>query len=136
MTIKTKCIYEPREESDGRRVLITRYYPRGVKKDRFDDWVRPLSPTRELLAAYRKGAIGWDEFATAFVREMRGSDESREAIRALHEAGSSGAYNGQVVTLLCFERAHLPCHRHIVREVVDDPSVLEGAPRLWTSFGD
>jgi uncharacterized protein YeaO (DUF488 family) len=134
MTIKTKCIYEPREESDGRRVLITRYYPRGVKKDRFDDWVRLLSPTRELLSAYRKGRIGWDEFATAFVREMRTSEESRAAIRALHEASSSG--KGQVVTLLCFERAHLPCHRHIVREVAEDPAILEGEPRSWTKFGD
>src|ERR1700689_1144954 len=98
---KTKCLYEPREESDGRRVLITRYYPRGVKKDRFDDWVRPLSPTRELLSAYRKGSIGWDGFSMAFVREMRGSEESRAAVRALHESGGSGS--GQVVTLLCFE---------------------------------
>ena len=54
MAVKTKSIYEPAEAGDGVRVLITRYYPRGVKKDSFDRWVKALSPSRELLSSYRK----------------------------------------------------------------------------------
>jgi hypothetical protein len=31
--IKTKSIYDPKERSDGVRVLITRFYPRRIKRD-------------------------------------------------------------------------------------------------------
>ena len=34
--IRTKSIYDPKEESDGIRILITRYWPRGIKKEHFD----------------------------------------------------------------------------------------------------
>ena len=33
--IKTKSIYDPKEENDGIRILITRYWPRGIKKRTF-----------------------------------------------------------------------------------------------------
>ena len=42
--IKTKRIYDPKEDSDGTRILITRKWPRGQKKDRFDEWIKDLSP--------------------------------------------------------------------------------------------
>ena len=43
------------ENDDGIRVLITRYYPRGVKKDKFDCGIRELSPSRNLLKNYQQG---------------------------------------------------------------------------------
>jgi len=57
--VKTKSIYEPAEEEDGIRVLITRFYPRGVKKSQFDSWVRELSPSKELLFSYKEAKISW-----------------------------------------------------------------------------
>jgi len=34
--IKTKCLYDKPDPSDGFRVLITRFWPRGKKKDFVD----------------------------------------------------------------------------------------------------
>ena len=63
MVIKTKSIYEPTEENDdGIRVLITRYYPSGVKKDKFDCWIRELSPSHNLLKNYQQDKCNWQEF--------------------------------------------------------------------------
>jgi len=36
--IKTKSIYDSIENSDGTRILITRYWPRRIKKEKFDKW--------------------------------------------------------------------------------------------------
>ena len=44
--IRTKSIYDPKEESDGIRILITRYWPRGIKKEHFDKWYKELSKVR------------------------------------------------------------------------------------------
>jgi len=113
LSVKTKSIYEPAKPEDGVRVLIARYYPRGVKKDRFDRWMKQLSPSRELLAAYRDGAKGWDEFKESFVMEMKASPESLEALQELYLIGQA-----RDVTLLCYEKEGLPCHRHVVRGIL------------------
>ena len=119
MAVKTKSIYEPADPGDGVRVLITRYYPRGVKKDRFDRWEKALSPSRQLLAAYRSGEKSWDQFKEAFISEMDASPESAEAIRAL-----SPLAKAQEVTLLCYEKAGLDCHRYLVAEILSTPGML------------
>ena len=38
--IRTKSIYDPKEENDGIRILITRYWPRGIKKEYFDNGIK------------------------------------------------------------------------------------------------
>ena len=60
--IKTKSIYKPIEEEDGLRVLITRWYPRGVKREKYDIWVRELAPSAELLKRYKNTEVDWDDF--------------------------------------------------------------------------
>jgi uncharacterized protein YeaO (DUF488 family) len=56
MVIKTKSIYDPSEENDdGIRVLVTRFYPRAIKKNKFDCWIRELSPSADLLNNYQQG---------------------------------------------------------------------------------
>ena len=49
--IETKSIYHDSiEPGDGYRLLVMRYWPRGVKKDRIDSWIKELAPSKELLA--------------------------------------------------------------------------------------
>lgn len=117
--ISTKSIYQPREESDGIRILITRFYPRGVKKDHFDVWIRELAPSPSLLQSYKQGQRNWDEFKNTFLSEMRDSIDSLEIIHALHQQNVV-----KNVTLLCYERDGTPCHRHIVKNIIEEPNLL------------
>jgi uncharacterized protein YeaO (DUF488 family) len=119
MTITTKSIFQPADEGDGLRVLITRYYPRGVRKTHFDYWIQALAPSRDLLLQYKEGKVGWSEFKTNFLAEIRDNNDSLDAIHALNDYGRS-----EKITLLCYEKAGNPCHRHLVRDVVADPSLL------------
>jgi uncharacterized protein YeaO (DUF488 family) len=112
--LKTKSIYEPKEKADGIRVLITRFYPRGVKKDRFDRWMKELSPSKELLKAYRSKEKSWDQFESEFRAELEASPEAQEAIRSLRSDSARSP-----VTLLCYESSGLPCHRYIIASIID-----------------
>ena len=94
------------------RLLITRYYPRGVKKDRFDKWVRDLSPESDLLKAYRSGSINWPEFGKRFKLQLKTREESVAAMKELFELSRKR----KNITLLCYEREGENCHRHIVKE--------------------
>jgi uncharacterized protein YeaO (DUF488 family) len=119
MVIITKSIYES-AKNDGYRVLITRYYPRGVSKDRFDEWIPALAPSSGLLFDYKKGRIDWPLFVDRLVDEFRGNLDSQEAIRVLNSKARSVN-----VTLLCYERSGQKCHRHIVREIIENPEILK-----------
>jgi uncharacterized protein YeaO (DUF488 family) len=121
MVIKTKSIFKPVEEDDGVRVLITRYYPRGVKKDHFDYWFQELSPSANLLQAYKERKYDWQTFKSAFLSELWNNIDSLETIYALN----SSIKKLRDITLLCYEKEGNPCHRHLVRELVEAPKSLE-----------
>lgn len=58
--IRAKRVYDPAEEKDGTRVLVMRLWPRGIRKDRVDLWLKELAPVVPLLRAYRGGKLGWE----------------------------------------------------------------------------
>lgn len=118
--IRTKSIYAPMEENDGLRVLITRFYPRGVKRERYDIWVRELAPSAELLKRYKNENIQWDDFTTTLLTELRDNIDSIEAIHTLQSLS-----NMQDITLLCYEKDGCPCHRHMVRDLIETPCLLD-----------
>ena len=118
--IRTKSIYQPREDGDGTRILITRFYPRGVRKDHFDYWIRELAPSKSLLKSYKEGQQNWDDFKLAFLSELRDNIESLEIIQALNHH-----ITNDNVTLLCYEKDGTPCHRHMIRDIVENPLLLE-----------
>ncbi len=98
---------------DGLRVLVTRYYPRGIKRERFGLWIRELSPSAELLRSYRAKEIGWRKFSADFTNELLGNPESQRAMRNLLDLTKEGN-----VTLLCYERAGENCHRLILERLL------------------
>ncbi|MDI1494734.1 MAG: hypothetical protein K8823_40 [Cenarchaeum symbiont of Oopsacas minuta] len=118
--IKTKSVYKPIDEEDGIRVLITRWYPRGVKREKYDIWVRSLAPSAELLKRYKNTEIEWNDFKSTLLSELRDNIDSVEAIYALQAKNIT-----QNITLLCYEKDGYPCHRHMVRDLIEDPRLLE-----------
>ena len=74
--IYTKRWNDPVSRDDGHRLLVTRYRPRGLKKQRenWDAWAKQLAPSEELhAAAYGKETepIGWDEYRERYLAEMQ-----------------------------------------------------------------
>ena len=69
--IRTKSIYDPKEESDGIRILITRYWPRGIKKEHFDKWYKELSPSRGLLKKYKDKKLIFFHLENYFLKKFK-----------------------------------------------------------------
>src|SRR5262245_45945418 len=112
MDISTARWNDPRW-SGGRRVLVTRYWPRGLRKgeEDWDEWIADAGPSRELLAAYhgKRGApIGWDELRRRYLKEMAGRPEVLARLRALAGRGP--------LVLLCSSACLDParCHRTLL----------------------
>lgn len=106
----TKRIYEAPAEDDGARVLVMRYWPRGIRKEKVDVWLRELGPVVPLLRTFLDGAITWAQY----VRRYRAGLRRPEAQRALAEVRRL-ARRGPV-TLLCGCADPRRCHRTLLQE--------------------
>lgn len=82
--IRLKRVYEPRERSDGYRVLVDRVWPRGVSKERaaVDQWAKELAPSTALRKWFGHDPARWREFRTRYARELRASADALAALRA------------------------------------------------------
>lgn len=90
MSIQIKRAYDEAEESDGRRVLVDRIWPRGVSKDkaRLDDWIKAVSPSAELRQWFGHDPARWDEFKRRYGEELDASEDAREALDDLRQRAS------------------------------------------------
>lgn len=120
MSIRTKRWNDPVEPDDGYRVLVSRYRPRGVRREGepWDAWVPELGPSIDLHAdVYGKNgpAISWDEYVVRYRREM---ERPTFWIRGLAERLA----RGEALTLLCSSACVDPerCHRTLLRQILED----------------
>ena len=118
--IKTKSIYESKETQDGIRVLITRFYPRGIKKSNFDIWKKDLAPSQKLLKELKNNKKTWSQFIASFKSELSESKESLQSIKELRKESKTNN-----VTLLCFEKDGNPCHRHLLKKIIQNSKYLK-----------
>jgi uncharacterized protein YeaO (DUF488 family) len=110
--IRTKSVYEPADPADGRRVLVTRYWPRGLGKAAVDEYMRALAPSKGLLQTYRAGRLEWDAFRQEYLEQM-GAPEARAEIQRLSEQAP-----GHAITLMCVCRDERHCHRSVLRDLI------------------
>lgn len=60
--IKTKSTEDPASSWDGLRLFVTRYWPRGHRRDECDEWILSLAPSETLLHRFQSGEIDWKKF--------------------------------------------------------------------------
>jgi uncharacterized protein YeaO (DUF488 family) len=119
MPIKTKRWDDPIEPDDGFRLLITRYRPRGVRKEdeTWNEWQPALGPSKDLHAAVyttKSLPIGWPAYRARYLLEQR---VNQPLIRALARRVAAG----ETITLLCSSACvrESRCHRSILRELIE-----------------
>ncbi|MFW6174209.1 MAG: DUF488 domain-containing protein [Chloroflexota bacterium] len=93
--LRVKRVYDPPEAADGRRFLVDRVWPRGVKKAdlQIEAWLRDASPSTELRRWFDHDPLKWAEFKRRYCEELQ---ERADALRPLEEA----LERGETVTLL------------------------------------
>lgn len=73
--IAIKRVYEEAKESDGRRILVDRLWPRGLSKEkaRIDVWLKDVAPSNELRKWFAHDATKWVEFQKRYAAELKGN---------------------------------------------------------------
>ena len=84
-----KRVYEPARPEDGRRFLVDRLWPRGIKRERLslDAWVKEVAPSDRLRRWFAHDPYRWDGFRHRYTAEL---DRRPEAWRPILQAARKG----------------------------------------------
>lgn len=109
MSLKLKRIYEPAEPGDGKRILVDRLWPRGVKKEsaRLDEWMKEIAPSPELRRWFNHRPERFAEFRKRYEDELASDPLRRQRIEQICHALGEGN-----VTLVY--AAKDPVHNHAI----------------------
>jgi uncharacterized protein YeaO (DUF488 family) len=121
-SIKTKSVYDPIEESDGIRILVTRYHPRikGFKKGvGYREWLKALSPAGQVVKKFKAGRMTEREFGKQYISQLAIS-KARTELDHVSELFRSG----ETITLLCYEPKGEFCHRHLLKEYLKSKRIV------------
>jgi uncharacterized protein YeaO (DUF488 family) len=81
-------IYDARGVPEGRRFLVDRLWPRGIKRDPAVVWLKDVAPSNELRKWYSHDPGKWPEFQQRYFAEL---DSRPDAYAPLIEAARSGS---------------------------------------------
>ncbi len=72
--INIKRIYSPPGPNDGKRILVDRLWPRGIKKDnaKIDLWLKDIAPSDELRKWFMHDPAKWEKFRDKYFLELKG----------------------------------------------------------------
>lgn len=75
--IRTKRVYDPISAEDGRRILVDRLWPRGLKKEALalDAWLKELAPSDELRHWFAHDLAKWEAFQARYAIELDAKQE-------------------------------------------------------------
>jgi uncharacterized protein YeaO (DUF488 family) len=108
-----KTVYDKSSSSDGKRILVMRLWPRGVRKESIDLWLKGVGTSRELIREWKAGKVTWAQFEKRYNREME-AEPQRKLVKELASYARAGP-----VTLLCSCKDPNRCQRFLLKKLVE-----------------
>jgi len=83
--LKIKRAYQKSDESDGFRVLVDRFWPRGISKSeaQINLWLKEISPSSNLRIWFNHDPNKWLEFQKRYVQELQENQEVVEQLKKI-----------------------------------------------------
>ena len=80
--LQIKRTYEPPARGDGRRILVERLWPRGMKKESLeaDAWMKEVAPSTELRKWFDHRVERWEKFQQRYRDELDAKSDAWEPI--------------------------------------------------------
>lgn len=85
MLVAIKRIYDKPSITDGKRILVDRLWPRGVKRStaNIDLWLKAIAPSDELRQWFNHTPEKWSDFKKRYRKELKDSKALKELIEII-----------------------------------------------------
>ena len=76
--IQIKRVYDSFEIKDGKRFLVERLWPRGIKKENLplDGWLKDAAPSSALRKWFGHDPAKWEDFQSRYIAELEKNSSS------------------------------------------------------------
>lgn len=108
-----KTVYDKPSRGDGKRILVMRFWPRGVRKESVDLWLKEVGTDPKLLKEWKAGKVTWAEYEKRYYRDMKG-ELQRKLVKEIAGYARQGP-----ITLLCTDKDPNRCHRSLLKKLVE-----------------
>jgi uncharacterized protein YeaO (DUF488 family) len=90
LPVRLKRAYDAPTPEDGKRYLVDRLWPRGVKRDdlRLDAWLKELAPSTNLRKWFGHDPDRWTEFRSRYKAELLSTERQSLLLHLAAEATS------------------------------------------------
>ncbi len=128
LMLRTKSVHSPiQPETDGLRLLTTRFRGRGLASNRYHVWMPNLGPSEKLLRSFLGGKLSWPEFSRRYRAEIFENPRLDAGNATIKNHGQKFTLRlirelarRSPVTLLCHCAENEPhCHRHLLRRLLE-----------------
>ena len=88
--LRIKRTYDPPARGDGRRILVERLWPRGMKKEAVaaDAWMKEVAPSTQLRQWFDHRVERWEEFRRRYRKELAAHPDAWEPILDAEKRGT------------------------------------------------
>ena len=93
-SIEIKRAYEPPSPQDGKRILVDRLWPRGVRKDAaaLDLWSKDIAPTTALRKWFDHRPDRFAEFKQRYREELKSNPAVSEVLKQIGRSKATLIY--------------------------------------------
>lgn len=111
--VRMKRVYDPYAPGDGKRILVDRIWPRGIKKEdsKIDEWIKEIAPSTELRKWFSHDVTKWPEFRRLYKGELA---ERADLVKRLVEDAKKGT-----ITLLFAAKDTEHVNAAVLKEVIE-----------------
>ncbi len=112
--LKLKRVYDPPSKDDGKRILVDRLWPRGIRREdaKIDEWLKDIAPSDELRRWFSHNPSKWQEFRIKYRQELKDKIELIDKIRKEAKKGT--------VTLLFAAKDAEHNNAIVLKEVIEE----------------
>jgi uncharacterized protein YeaO (DUF488 family) len=88
--LRIKRTYDPPARGDGRRILVERLWPRGMRKEAVaaDAWMKEVAPSGQLRQWFSHQVQRWQEFRRRYWEELDANPGAWEPILDAEKRGT------------------------------------------------
>jgi uncharacterized protein YeaO (DUF488 family) len=111
--LRIKRIYDLPSPDDGKRILIDRLWPRGIKKAdaSINEWMKDIAPSNELRKWFAHDVSKWQEFKKRYKKELKDKSEILDKLKKESEKN--------IVTLLFSAKDVTHNNAQVLREILE-----------------
>ena len=87
--IQIKRVYDPPDPEDGKRILVDRLWPRGIKKENLkaDEWLKEIAPSDKLRKCFSHDPKKYEEFKKEYTEELEDKSEILKRMKGEAKTG-------------------------------------------------